>query len=78
MEFQKVRQMFDTLPSHAKQEVIDFVEFLQMRYRKSEKSKAWKRSKITEEAFVGMWENHDELKDSSNWIRELRRREWNN
>ncbi len=78
MEFQRVWQMFDTLPSQAKQEVIDFIEFLQKRYQKTEKSKTPKKSKISEEAFVGMWANHGGLEDSRKWLRELRRREWNN
>ncbi len=78
MEFQRVWQIFDTLPSQAKQEVIDFIEFLQERYQQTEKPKVSKRSKITEEAFVGMWKNHNDLADSGSWLRELRRREWNN
>ncbi len=65
MEFQRVLQMFDTLPSQAKQEVIDFIEFLQSRYsrQKTRTSRPPKKSKLTEEAFVGMWENHDDIED---------------
>ncbi|MFQ5709412.1 MAG: DUF2281 domain-containing protein [bacterium] len=78
MELQRVWQIFDSLPTHAKQEVIDFMEFLQKCYKRSETPKPPKKSKIIEEAFVGMWTNHDDLKDSTRWTRELRRDEWNN
>ncbi len=77
MELQRVWQIFDTLPLNAKQEVIDFIEFLQKRYEKSEKSQGSKKAKITEEDFVGMWKNYDALIDSSSWVRDLRKGEWN-
>ena len=75
MEPQRVWKIFDSLPTQAKREVIDFMEFLQKRHKKPQ---GFKKSKITEETFVGMWTNHDPVKDSGKWIRELRRHEWNN
>jgi hypothetical protein len=28
------------------------------------------------EPFIGMWKNHEEMKDSVEWVRQLRRNEW--
>ncbi len=28
------------------------------------------------EPFIGMWKNHKEMKDSVEWVRQLRRNEW--
>jgi AbrB family looped-hinge helix DNA binding protein len=35
-----------------------------------------KRRPLKEEPFVGMWRDRDDMANSSDWVRETRRREW--
>lgn len=32
---------------------------------------------LENEPFVGMWQDREDLADSSQWVRQLRQREWN-
>ena len=78
MEMQKLWLMFEALPSHAKREVVDFIEFLQDRYKSSKPHEATEKQKLSEEAFVGLWKDREEFRDATAWLRDVRRREWNN
>ena len=35
-----------------------------------------KRRPLTEEPFVGMWRSRKDMRDSSDWVRKARKREW--
>ncbi|MEW6130112.1 MAG: DUF2281 domain-containing protein [Acidobacteriota bacterium] len=67
---------FNALPPEDKRLVADFIAFLQSRYKKPKPKKKSKRSDIKKEAFIGMWHDRDDMKDSSTWVRNLREREW--
>jgi len=74
MKPENLWQQFDTLPTEAKREVIDFIAFLQIRYERSVFVKKAKRSKLKNEPFIGMWKDRDDMSDSVAWVRGLRRR----
>ena len=76
MQMENVWRKFETLPPAAQREVIDFIDFLRSRYV-NQKSNAKLRSSFTDEEFVGMWKDREEVKDSSQWVRNLRQAEWN-
>jgi uncharacterized protein YfbU (UPF0304 family) len=76
MKMESIWRQFDTLPTEAKREVIDFIAFLQIRYMRSSAVKKNKRLKLRKEPFVGMWKDREDLSDSVAWVRDLRRREW--
>jgi len=76
MKRESIWRQFDTLPTEAKREVIDFIAFLQIRYERPTFVKKTKRTKLKKEPFVGMWKERDDLNDSVSWVRDLRRREW--
>jgi hypothetical protein len=63
------------LPPQAQREVIDFIAFLRRRYQPTSPGDK-SRKKISEETFVGMWANRDDLADSSSWVRNIRKSEW--
>jgi hypothetical protein len=69
-------QQFDTLPAEAKREVIDFIAFLQIRYQRPTFFKKTQRLKLSEEPFVGIWQDREDLSDSVSWVRDIRKREW--
>jgi len=68
-------QDFESLPQNAQQEIIDFVEFIKLRYGKST-SKISLSVKVLHdwdnEAFVGMWKDRTDMLDSSVWVKNLR------
>ena len=35
-----------------------------------------KRRSLTKEPFVGMWRSRKDMRDSSDWVRKARKREW--
>jgi hypothetical protein len=77
MEKEKTLQGFDELPLEAQRRAIDFiVAFLRRRYRKRSMARKTKKKSLADEAFIGMWRNRDDMKDSTVWVRSLRKREW--
>ena len=76
MEMQKVWLKFDALPPEAKREVIDFIEFLQARYRNPKHQKQTQMTRLREEPFIGMWNDCNDMSDSVEWVRSVRQRDW--
>ena len=67
------------LPAEAQQEAADFVEFLSKKYiQKSEETDSPMKKSILENSFRGIWKDRDDLKDSTKWVRELRKSRWAN
>jgi hypothetical protein len=70
-----------TLTPEHQQEVLDFIEFLELKERREaptpdievdSDASDWKL-----EPFFGIWRDREDMKDSSAWVRQLRRRSWN-
>lgn len=67
------------LPSEARQEAADFVEFLTKKYiQQSKESDVSKKKSILDSSFRGMWKDREDLQDSTKWVRELRKNRWAN
>lgn len=64
------------LPPEAQRQVMDFVAFLQMRYSSVRPRKTGRLAKLANEAFIGIWRNREDLKESTAWMRDIRQREW--
>jgi hypothetical protein len=75
---QKAWSDFEQLPVEAKRQVEDFVAFLLSRNKRRTGSPTRKSATnlLEEEPFVGMWQDRDDLEDSSTWVRGVRNREW--
>ena len=67
---------FSSLPPETQQEVLDFIAFLRTRCTPPSARKAGRRPKLTAEAFIGMWRDRRDVRDSSAWVRRLREEEW--
>ncbi|OQX08163.1 MAG: DUF2281 domain-containing protein [Thiothrix lacustris] len=77
MNTQTVMEGFSSLPPDAQQQVADFIDFLKVRYQKAKPAKKKvARAALAQEAFIGMWGERKDMQDSSQWVRELRRKEW--
>ena len=63
---------FVNLPPEAQKQGRDFIAFLQARYASTHLLKKAKRTKLANEAFIGIWRNREDLKDSGAWVRSIR------
>jgi hypothetical protein len=75
MNREQVWKDFDSLPSEAQQQVADFIAFLRTRYQKAARKKAGLAS-LSDEPFIGMWSDRADMEDSTQWVRDVRKREW--
>lgn len=65
------------LPDEARQEAADFVEFLSKKYlQKSERTESEEKKSILKNTFRGIWKDREDLQDSTEWVRELRKSRW--
>ena len=76
MEPDKIVNAIINLPPEAQRQIADFIDFLQIRYKTDHKPEKAERIRFADEPFIGMWKNKKELKDSNDWVRNLRNSEW--
>ena len=62
------------LPPEVQQQVFDFITFLRSRYVSDQKAET--KKKLSEESFIGMWQDRQDMTDSSEWVRNIRQQEW--
>jgi len=55
---------------------MDFVAFLKTRYPTTRTARKPRRTRLADEPFIGMWRGREDMQDSTAWVRNLRRREW--
>ena len=72
----KVWRELMALPPEAQQQVLDFIAFMRSRYQTETFDKETPSIDWQNHPFVGMWKNHEEMKDSTQWVRQQRRQEW--
>ena len=76
MQYSTFWSKYNQLPLNAKKEVIDFIDFLQSRYQLPKVPKQSKKNELSEEKFVGVWKDRKDMEESGDWVRDLRKREW--
>ncbi|MFQ5344169.1 MAG: DUF2281 domain-containing protein [Anaerolineae bacterium] len=76
MKTASIAQEIASLPPEVQRQVIDFVAFLKMRYPTWQTIKRTERTLLADEPFIGMWREREDMQDSTAWVRDLRRREW--
>ena len=64
---------FAALPSEAQRQVIDFIDFLKTRYSGMGDEG---ESDFSDEPFIGMWRDREDMRDGNAWVRNLRNTEW--
>ena len=64
------------LPPEGRRQVSDFTAFLRQRYGTHQPPAQTKISDWSNEEFFGMWRDREEMQDSSAWVRNLRKQEW--
>ncbi|OGR11636.1 MAG: hypothetical protein A2097_03620 [Desulfobacula sp. GWF2_41_7] len=76
MEQRDISNDISTLPPKAQQQVVDFIAFLKTRYKQPKTNRTAKRNEIINEPFIGIWEDRPDMRDSSKWVRNIRKSEW--
>jgi hypothetical protein len=75
MKQKSIWQQFSSLPPEAQRQAADFIAFLQTRYTPA-RSRPSKITRLSKEAFIGIWRNRKDMRNSTAWVRNLRAREW--
>ena len=76
MESESIVREIASLPPEAQKQVIDFIAFLKARYPTTQPARKERRTRLTDEPFIGMWRDREDMKDSTAWVRSLRQNEW--
>ena len=71
-----VSKKIKQLPPEAKRQVQDFIDFLYQRYTLKESSKKPNSSKLSENPFFGIWKDREEMKNSTEWVKNIRKSQW--
>ncbi|PYP84572.1 MAG: hypothetical protein DMF61_19420 [Blastocatellia bacterium AA13] len=64
-----------SLPQEALREVEGFVAYLHQRYGGRRPATQPAGSELHDERFIGMWQDRDDMRDSTAWVRNLRESE---
>ncbi|MGH9914354.1 MAG: DUF2281 domain-containing protein, partial [Pyrinomonadaceae bacterium] len=67
MTSEEILREINSLPPEAQRQIEDFISFLRERY-KSSQPKISPVSDLEAEAFVGMWRDREDMRDSSIWV----------
>ena len=71
MTHEEILKEITSLPLEGQRQVIDFIAFVRQRYSQTQLNEKASPN-IATEGFVGMWQDRDDLKDSSLWVRSIR------
>ena len=78
METEEIIRELASLPPEGRQQVAKFISSLRKRYARSTAGKLTKRLPLKREKFIGMWRDREDLKDSTAWVRSVRKNVWTN
>jgi hypothetical protein len=76
MQVDKVWDDYTALPQEAQRLVADYVAFLRQRYQNIETGRNAETIELSQEPFVGMWQDRPDMQDSTAWVQSVREREW--
>lgn len=71
-----VSKKIKKLPPEAKRQAQDFIDFLYERYTLKEIVDKTKTSKLSKSPFFGIWKDREEMDDSSEWVKNVRKNQW--
>jgi hypothetical protein len=72
----QVAREIAALPLEAQTQVWDFVLFLRARYALRSPNQNMSSPSFVDEPFVGMWEEREDMTESTVWVRSLRQQDW--
>ncbi len=75
MTQQDLLDEFVSLPLDAQRQVTDFISFLRQKYQ-TKTPVSGNDAEINGDEFVGMWSDREDLSNSTEWVRNIREKEW--
>lgn len=72
----RILQDFNALPAEAQELVSALVALLGREYQRPKFPRKKNAVQLTDEKFIGLWRDRDDMQDSSAYIRTLRKNEW--
>lgn len=76
MDRTQILQQFSALSPEAQKVVAELITFLGKQNQRPRVVQKTKRIPITEEKFIGLWQDREDMQDSHTYVRNLRQREW--
>lgn len=76
MTHEELLAEINLLPPSVQRQVADYVMFLRAKYQPTNADDAKPQKDLADEEFVGMWADREDMKDSVQWVRDVRQREW--
>ncbi|HED38581.1 MAG TPA: DUF2281 domain-containing protein [Ignavibacteria bacterium] len=76
MNSELLLKKLESLSKNEKREVLDFIDFLKSKKNRFPERRQNVKVNLENEKFIGMWKNRTEMKDSTSWVRNLRKSEW--
>ena len=76
MSQEDILNRFNSLPPEGQKQALDFIAVLQAHYDRSQPLEKKEAEKMSDEAFLGMWRDREDMQDSTAWVRNSREREW--
>jgi Protein of unknown function (DUF2281) len=71
----EILREINSLPPEAQRQIEDFISFLREHYGNLQ-AKTAPRSDLESEAFVGMWRDREDNRNSSAWVHNVRQSHW--
>lgn len=71
-----VSKKIKQLPPEAKRQAQDFIDFLYQRYSLKESPKKPQGSNLSDNPFFGIWKDRDDMADSTEWVKSVRKSQW--
>ena len=72
----QILQDLNALPADAQELVAGLVAFLSREHQPSKSSRKENAVSLTDEKFIGLWIDRDDMQDSSAYVRNLRNSDW--
>lgn len=76
MKEAQILQDFNALPVEAQELVSALVALLNREHQHSKSSRKKNAIHLTDEKFIGLWKDRNDMQDSDTYIRNLRKSEW--
>ena len=76
MTQQELFKAFESLPAEAQQQALNFIAFLQQTYAPATSKSQKTEIDWTNDPFIGMWQERQDMEDSTTWVRNSRNSEW--
>lgn len=76
MKQEEILREILSLPPEGQQLVADFIIRLRERYQRSQSIEKPEGADLNKDGFIGMWHDREDMRDSSEWVRMVREREW--